>query len=167
MLNSAVLLTTTLYSPQVADEVSHWIMTARAAVDSNNLITENINSLRELYEFSASYANSNEYDTYDLHIGVDALEGLTLEKDHQFQKIDTNGNLLYHPNADSDEETTTETEYPAMETLHYTPIGTDSKPFQGQITLTATSSSYYPIYLDEPMFGCIRDSVEIDRKSVV
>ena len=163
VLNSAVLLTTTLYSPQVADEVSHWIMTARAAVDSNNLITENINSLRELYEFSASYANSNEYDTYDLHIGVDALEGLTLEKDHQFQKIDTNGNLLYHPNADSDEETTTETEYPAMETLHYTPIGTDSKPFQGQITLTATSSSYYPIYLDEPMFGCIRDSVEIKR----
>ena len=100
-------------------------------------IPKDINSLEEFYDFAISYANNQEFaNTYQrAKVTINVSGDFVLEDSHLFS--DT-GNRK-----------------------SFVPIGTESKPFLGEIRIVQAGGSYFTIKTDKQLFDYIGNSVEI------
>ena len=132
ILLSVAMLSSNFGVPGIFEHGIFEPLTVNAYVDQGTLTGKfEINSLAELYEFSANYNSNNEYPRKDLWINI-------------------NGNIEISPTKVIDGTTYT-----------WTPIGTSAKPFGGKITIFTTAGARLNIAVDSPFFGCVMDTVDI------
>lgn len=126
---SMTLLISSLYYPELGEEVSEVINTITASATVNGF--KEIDSLEELYRFSAAYSSDSSFQYRDIQINI-------------------NGDIEISPVKDFDGVP-----------LEWHPIGTSGRPFGGRITLSTTAGMTQNIVVNSPLFGYVMDSVEI------
>ncbi len=125
---SMTLLISSLYYPELGEEVSEVINTITASATVNGF--KEIDSLEELYRFSAAYSSDSSLQYMDIIINI-------------------NGDIELSPTKVFEDEE-----------LEWHPIGTVGRPFGGRITLSTTAGMTQNIVVNSPMFGYVMDSVE-------
>ncbi len=125
---SLTMLISSLYYPELGKDVSEIINTIKASATVNGF--KEINSLEELYRFSAAYSSDSSLQYRDIQINI-------------------NGDIELSPTKVFEDEE-----------LEWHPIGTVGRPFGGRITLSTTAGMTQNIVVNSPMFGYVMDSVE-------
>lgn len=125
---SLTMLISSLYYPELGKDVSEIINTIKASATVNGY--KNINSLEELYRFSAAYSSDISFQYMDIIINI-------------------NGDIELSPTKVFEDEE-----------LEWHPIGTVGRPFGGRITFSTTAGMTQNIVVNSPMFGYVMDSVE-------
>lgn len=135
VMTSAFMLVSSLCLPEVSQEIKDIVISASAKT-SHPMTTYNVNSLKELYEFSEKYKDDpDEYQYVDLIIDING--DITIQDELEFDS--SNGKVK----------------------LHFYPIGTSEYPFGGKITLSMGMNDTQSMTVDKPLFDYIYDSVEI------
>ncbi|SEP90965.1 hypothetical protein SAMN02910289_00863 [Lachnospiraceae bacterium RM5] len=133
---SFVMLVTAIYIPELSGIFKNLPSIVNAATTPTSI--KNINSLYQLYYFSNHYSSSDKGARITINISGDFV----LEADHSFTAEETGSEAM---------------------TLSYIPIGTSADPFEGEIRITQAYNTPQIIRGTLPMFGYIRDDVEIYR----
>ncbi|MBQ6638904.1 MAG: hypothetical protein IJH82_09695 [Lachnospiraceae bacterium] len=133
---SFAMLLTAVYVPELGGLFKDLPSIVHAATTPTSI--KNINSLYELYDFSNNYTSANKGARITINISGDFV----LEADHSFTAEETGGEAV---------------------TLSYVPIGTAADPFEGEIRITQAYNTPQIIRGTLPLFGYIRDDVEIYR----
>ena len=134
---SFALFITTIYVPELGGIIKDMPSIVHAATTPTS-IPPTINSLYELYCFSNQYTSTNKGARLTINISGDFV----LEEDHLFTADETGGEA---------------------ETLSYVPIGTSTEPFEGEVRITQAYNTPQIIKGTLPLFGYVRDDVEIYR----
>lgn len=133
---SFAMLISAIYVPEFAGIFENLPGIVHAATTPTSI--KNINSLYELYDYSNNYTAANKGARITINISGDFV----LEENHSFTA----------------EETGLE-----AATLSYVPIGTSENPFEGELYITQAVNTPQIIRGTLPLFGYVRDSVEIYR----
>ncbi|MBE6869599.1 MAG: hypothetical protein E7494_12720 [Ruminococcus albus] len=133
---SFAMLLTAVYVPELGGLFKDLPSIVHAVTTPTSI--KNINSLYELYDFSNNYTSANKGARITINISGDFV----LEADHSFTAEETGGEAV---------------------TLSYVPIGTAADPFEGEIRITQAYNTPQIIRGTLPLFGYIRDDVEIYR----
>ena len=129
VMTSAFMLVSSLCLPEVSQEIKDIVISASAKT-SHPMTTYNVNSLKELYEFSEKYKDDpDEYQYIDLIIDING--DITIQDELEFDS--SNGKVK----------------------LHFYPIGTSEYPFGGKITLSMGMNDTQSMTVDKPLFDYI------------
>ena len=134
---SFIMLITGIYIPEY-NGILKFVPTIVRAATTPTSIYPNINSLYDLYYFSNHYTSANKGARLTINISGDFV----LEADHTFTADETGGEAV---------------------TLSYIPIGTYENPFEGEVRITQAVNTPQIIRGTLPLFGYVRDDVEIYR----